>query len=151
MLITNGIDKISIGFTRRACDSPVEARRTDLIDPRNAVEIDFGFSGENIGCGLVLDEYVWTRDIRALATGFCAVLKGAREEFACSGDFAYKNMSQEPFFTFEIRRDDTNITVGLTIFDGMYEHIAVNEVMDMERFETVANELKAAAKNFPVL
>ena len=81
MLITNGVDRISISFTRRACDSPVVARRIDLIDPRNAVEIDFGFSGENIGWGLVLDEFVWTKDIRALATGFCAVLVGARTEF----------------------------------------------------------------------
>ena len=144
MRITNQNDWIEIEFRQYAKEN--EYMIQGLIDKDNCVEIDFNFHIENDGWGCVGDEFFYTQDIKALAEGFMKVLFGKRNLFTYSAGYPYKNSTPDPFYTFSLSRDNTQVVVTLRIHDRLSDYISVTENMELSKFERITDELKQAAK-----
>lgn len=146
--IENKKDWIEIEFLQYAKEN--EYMIQGLIDEKNCVEIVFNFNIENDGWGCVGDEFFYTKDIKEIAEGFIKVLLGICDSFNYSAGYPYECLTPPPFYTFDIKRKQENVTFVLTIHDRLSDYISVTEKMPISKFEHITNEFKIAAKQFSV-
>ena len=149
MRIQNQKDWIDIEFARYAKDA--ECVIQGLFDVENCVEIDFNFNIENDGWGCVGYEYFYTKDIKALAEGFSRILFGICETFTYSAGYPYESLTPDPFYIFNIIRDENQISFSLKIHDRLCDYISVTETMELSKFENIVAEVKEASRMFPVV
>ena len=148
MRIQNEKDWIEIEFRQYANKN--EFVIEGLIDEKNCVEIDFNFNiGRDWGC--VSDEYFYTKDIKAIATGFSKIVLDENRSFKYSGCYPYKSLTPDPFYTFDIIRNENSICFTLIIHDRLSDYITVKEKMNIAKFEQIAREFIEVAKKFPVI
>ena len=148
MRIQNEKDWIEIEFKQYANENEFVIQ--GLIDEENCVEIDFDFNIENDGWGCVGDEFFYTKDIKAIATGFSKIVFGINQSFEYSGRYPYKSLTPDPFYKFNIVRNENDILFTLIIHDRLSDYITVTEIMGLSKFEEITSEFIDATKRFPV-
>ena len=148
MRIENEKDWIDIEFKQYAKENEFVIQ--GLVDEENCVEIDFDFNIENDGWGCVGDEFFYTKDIKAIATGFSRIVYGINQCFEYSGHYPYKSLIPDPFYKFNIVQNEKMIVFSLTIHDRLSDYITVTETMELSKFEQITNEFIEAAKKFPI-
>ena len=149
MRIQNEKDWIDIAFRQYANENEFVVQ--GLIDEENCVEIFLDYNIENIGWGCVGDEFFYTKDIKAIATGFSRIVFGVNLYFEYSGCYPYKSLTPDPFYKFRIVRNENDIVFTLIIHDRISDYITVTETMELSKFEEITNEFKDASKRFPVI
>lgn len=149
MRIENNNNWIEIEFICYVIESVCHV--ADIFDESNSVEIDFNFDVEDVGWGCVGDEYFHTKDIKALSEGFLKILYNETSEFVYSGDYTYKQLSNNPFYIFSLKRINEEINFELKIHDRLDDYITVLEVMSVARFKEIVDEFLVASKKFPVV
>ena len=146
MKIENNKDHINITFLCYAKDS-LDCP-SNLVDKENCVEIYYNFNDWD-GWGSVTGEYFLTRDIKALAEGFSKILYGTEASLKHVGPFPFKGVT-DPFYTFQVNRQEDEVTVSLEIHDSLCDYVTVTETMDLSKFEEITKEFKEAARKYPV-
>lgn len=140
---------IAIAFERYAVDSAFPP--ADLTDEKNCVEISYSFDIENDGWGLVTYDYIHTRDIKALHEGFSKILYGVIANFTYSAGRLYGSPEADSSYRFNLKRNDEKVEISLTILGGLSGFLSVAEAMCLLDFEKLVDELKAVAREFPVI
>ena len=123
--------------------------RGNLIDAHNSVELGYSFSMIDTGWGVVGSEYFKTTDIAALSKGISEIQYSKRDRFFYAVLFPYKASTSE-LCKFEFCRSTNGITLSLCIWDGLCEYLEISQTFDEIAFAKIANEIRCAAKKFPV-
>ncbi len=149
MEIKNQKDWIVIEFERYAVESDLLPE--GLTDGKNYVEISYSFGIRDDEWCLVLGDYIHTKEIKTLYEGFTKLFYGAIASFTCSAGRFLGCPEDKAVCRFDLRKIEENIEVSLEIFHGPCGSISVTEWMRLPDFEKLVNELKAVAREFPVI
>ena len=148
MKLKNNSDWIRIDFLQ--CASTSEYLRSTLKNIENCIEIILDFEIEEVGWGMVGDEYFTTLDIRNISAGLNNIYNGKSHHFNYSADFPYE-CSYELFYTINVSRVKNKVDVELVIFDGLNDYIKINEKMELLQFHEIVKEFEEVTKRCPVV